>query len=104
MTEIAFNLEDPENLLGKSGVTVALVERNPEGLVQDTHHNPLNAGFPNGTIKGEIFIDLEQVIGGEDNVGNGWKMLMECLSAGRGVSLPQIKPFFHWVKRFIWYI
>ena len=85
---IAFNLEDPENLLGKSGVTVALVERNHEGLIQDTHHNPLNAGFPNGTIKGEIFIDIDQVIGGEDNVGNGWKMLMECLSAGRGVSLP----------------
>ena len=85
---IAFELEDPAGLLKKSGVTVALVERDHPGLIQDSHHNPLNAGFPNGTIKGEIEIDIDQVIGGVDNIGNGWKMLMECLSAGRGVSLP----------------
>ena len=85
---IAFNLKDDENLIGKSGITVALVERNHPGLIQDTHHNPLDVGFPNGTIKGEFYIDLDQVIGGKENIGNGWKMLMECLSAGRGVSLP----------------
>tara|TARA_A100001015_G_C15029726_1_gene732536 strand:- start:64 stop:1965 length:1902 start_codon:yes stop_codon:yes gene_type:complete len=85
---IAFNLKDPDNLLNKSGITVALVERNHKNLVQETHHNPLNVGFPNGTIKGSVMLDLEQVIGGEENIGNGWKMLMECLSAGRGISLP----------------
>ena len=85
---IAFELEDPDNLLNKSGITVALVERDHEGLIQNTHHNPLNAGFPNGTIKGTFDIDLEQVIGGEKNIGQGWKMLMECLAAGRGISLP----------------
>ena len=85
---VAFNLEDPENILGKEGVTVALVEREHPGLIQNTHHNPLNVGFPNGTIKGDITISPEQVIGGQDNIGEGWKMLMECLSAGRGVSLP----------------
>lgn len=85
---IAFNLEDPNNILGKKGITLALLERNHTGLIQETHHNPLNAGFPNGTIKGEFIIDIEQVIGGEKNIGNGWKMLMECLSAGRGISLP----------------
>ena len=85
---IAFNLEDPNNILGKKGITLALLERNHPGLIQETHHNPLNAGFPNGTIKGEFIIDIEQVIGGEKNIGNGWKMLMECLSAGRGISLP----------------
>ncbi len=85
---IAFNLKDPNNLLGKSGVTVALLERDHEGLIQNTHHNPMNAGFPNGTIKGEFIFDPSQVIGGTNNIGNGWKMLMECLSAGRGVSLP----------------
>ncbi len=85
---IAFNLKDPNNLLGKSGVTVALVERDHQGLIQNTHHNPMNAGFPNGTIKGQFVFDPSQVIGGIDNIGNGWKMLMECLSAGRGVSLP----------------
>ena len=87
---IAFNLKDPQNLLenNKSGITLALLERDHEGLIQETHHNPLNAGFPNGTIKGEFYIDPSQVIGGRENIGNGWKMLMDCLSAGRGISLP----------------
>jgi acyl-CoA dehydrogenase len=85
---IAFNLKDPNNLLKKSGITLALVERNHEGLLQNTYHNPMNAGFPNGTIKGEFYIDSSQVIGGPDNIGEGWKMLMACLSAGRGISLP----------------
>lgn len=87
---IAFNLEDPDGLLtiGEPGVTVALIERNTCGLIQDTHHNPLNVGFPNGTLKGDLTIPVENIIGGESNAGNGWKMLMECLSAGRGVSLP----------------
>lgn len=85
---IAFNLKDPDNLLNKSGITVALVERDHKDLIQNTHHNPLDVGFPNGTIKGSIVLELNDVIGGEENVGNGWKMLMECLSAGRGISLP----------------
>ena len=67
---------------------MALVEREHKGLIQDTHHNPLNVGFPNGTIKGEFLIDPTQVIGGPDCIGEGWKMLMDCLSAGRGISLP----------------
>jgi len=85
---IAFNLKDPDNLLDKSGITLALVERGHEGLIQDTYHNPLDVGFPNGTIKGTIILELDQIIGGKKNIGNGWKMLMECLSAGRGISLP----------------
>ena len=87
---VAFRLNDPNNLLeeGKEGVTVALIERGTCGLKQETHHNPMNAGFPNGTLKGSLVIPIENVIGGEANVGNGWKMLMECLSAGRGISLP----------------
>jgi alkylation response protein AidB-like acyl-CoA dehydrogenase len=87
---IAFNLNDPSGLLEnkKSGISLALLERGHDGLIQDTHHNPLNAGFPNGTIKGEFYIELDQIIGGPENIGNGWQMLMECLSAGRGISLP----------------
>jgi len=87
---IAFKLNDPNCLLlnNKEGITLALVEKSQEGLLQETYHNPNNAGFPNGTIKGTIFIDPEQVIGGEDKIGEGWKMLMECLAVGRGVSLP----------------
>jgi len=87
---IAFKLKDPQGLLGneKSGITLALVENTQPGLLQTTYHNPNNAGFPNGTIKGTITIDPEQVIGGADKIGDGWKMLMECLAVGRGVSLP----------------
>ena len=87
---IAFQLEDPEGLLDnkQSGVTVALVEKGHPGLKQDYYHNPLDTGFPNGTVQGTIEIDTSQVIGGEKNIGEGWKMLMECLAAGRGICLP----------------
>jgi acyl-CoA dehydrogenase len=87
---IAFNLEDPNKLLPtyKTGITVALVESSQPGLFQNTYHNPNNAGFPNGTIKGTIFIEPDQIIGGSEKIGEGWKMLMECLAVGRGVSLP----------------
>ena len=87
---IAFNLKDPSGLLEnkRSGISLALLERGHKGLIQDTHHNPLNAGFPNGTIKGEFIIELDQITGGQEKIGEGWKMLMDCLSAGRGISLP----------------
>lgn len=87
---LAIKVSDPSNYLkGKyDGITVCLLEKNHPNLKLETHHNPLNVGFPNGTIKGEIEIDLEDVIGGQKNIGNGWKMLMECLAAGRGISLP----------------
>ena len=87
---LAFRLNDPSNLLesGNPGVTVALIEKDTCGLKQETYHNPLNTGFPNGTLKGSLKIPIENVIGGEKNVGNGWKMLMECLAAGRGICLP----------------
>lgn len=87
---LAFDLKDPDNLLeeGEAGVTLALLEKGHPGLKQETYHNPANAGFPNGTLKGKLEINLDQVIGGEKQVGNGWKMLMECLAAGRGICLP----------------
>jgi alkylation response protein AidB-like acyl-CoA dehydrogenase len=87
---LAFKVKDPNGLLtnGKEGVTVALIEKGHEGLRLETHHNPLNVGFPNGTVKGDLLISVDNVIGGEANVGNGWKMLMECLAAGRAVCLP----------------
>jgi len=87
---VAFNLKDPDNLLkdGKSGITLALIEKEHLGLIKDTYHNPNSAGFPNGTLKGKVQINLDQIIGGEKMAGNGWLMLMECLAVGRGVSLP----------------
>jgi len=87
---IAFRVKDPNNLLAnkKSGITIALVASSQPGIEQKTYHNPNNAGFPNGTIKGTIYVDPTQVIGGPENIGEGWKMLMECLAVGRGISLP----------------
>ena len=88
---VAIKVKDPDNLLkeGKEGITVALIEKVMyNGIKNKTYHNPMNAGFPNGTLKGNIQIYLEDVIGGPEKVGHGWKMLMECLAAGRGVSLP----------------
>ena len=89
---LAFDLHDPDGLLekgqGKPGITLALLENNHAGLKQETYHNPSNSGFPNGTLKGSLEIKLNQVIGGEKQIGNGWKMLMECLAAGRGICLP----------------
>jgi len=87
---LAIKVEDPDNLLvdGNPGITVFLIEKDHVNLKLDTHHNPLDIGFPNGTIKGNIELDLQQIIGGEQNSGNGWKMLMECLAAGRGICLP----------------
>ena len=87
---IAFNLQDPYELLdnGKPGITVALIEKDHPGLEQLTYHNPLNVGFPNGTLKGNLKIPITSIIGGEKNAGEGWKMLMECLAAGRGICLP----------------
>ena len=88
---LAVKVKDPDGILsfgGKEGVTVALLEKDHPGLSLETHHNPLNVGFPNGTVKGDLMIPLDDVIGGEENVGEGWKMLMECLAAGRAVCLP----------------
>jgi acyl-CoA dehydrogenase len=87
---IAFELTDPSNLLKskKTGITLALIEKDYYHNLFTTYHNPNNSGFPNGTIKGTVYVNLEQVIGGEDKIGEGWKMLMECLAVGRGVSLP----------------
>jgi acyl-CoA dehydrogenase len=86
---IAFKLTDPHNYLGgPKGITLALIENTQPGLLLATYHNPNNAGFPNGTIKGTITLTPDQVIGGQAKIGEGWKMLMECLAVGRGVSLP----------------
>ena len=85
---LAIHVKAPNGHL-KEGITLCLLEKGTiEGLRQDTHHLPNGAGFPNGTLKGDLKIPLENIIGGPDKLGEGWKMLMECLAVGRGVSLP----------------
>ncbi|HRD74941.1 MAG TPA: acyl-CoA dehydrogenase, partial [Hyphomicrobiaceae bacterium] len=80
------------NLLGKGediGITVALVPANHPGVHIGRRHLPSGAAFPNGPNWGnDVFIPMDWVIGGEKMVGQGWRMLMECLAAGRAISLP----------------
>ena len=89
---LAFEAQDPDNLLGQGenlGITLALIPTDHEGVRIGDRHLPSGAAFPNGPNWGEdVMIPIEWVIGGRENVGNGWRMLMECLSAGRAISLP----------------
>lgn len=89
---LAFKLYDPNHLLGDKeevGITCALIPRNTKGVSIGRRHYPLSAPFQNGPIKGEdVFIPLDWIIGGISQAGNGWRMLMECLAAGRAITLP----------------
>lgn len=89
---IAFKLYDPEHFLGDKvelGITCALIPANTPGVVTGRRHFPLNAAFLNGPTEGNnVFIPISAIIGGEKMAGQGWRMLVECLSAGRAISLP----------------
>ena len=89
---IAFKLYDPDHLLGAEearGITLALIPTNTPGVQTGRRHFPLNSAFQNGPTQGkDVFIPLEYIIGGVDRIGQGWRMLMECLAAGRSISLP----------------
>ncbi len=89
---LAFRLFDPEGLLGGKkdlGITCALVPYDHPGVDTGRRHFPLNAMFMNGPTRGkEVFMPLDFIIGGPKMAGQGWRMLMECLAAGRSISLP----------------
>lgn len=89
---LAFKLYDSDHLLGNKediGITCALIPRHTPGISIGRRHFPMNAPFQNGPIHGkDVFIPLEWIIGGVKNAGKGWGMLMECLAAGRAISLP----------------
>lgn len=91
---LAFKLYDPDNLLGEKtelGITCALIPTSHEGVQIGDRHFPMNMAFMNGTTYGkDVFIPLDWIIGGPDYAGRGWRMLVECLSAGRGISLPAL--------------
>jgi len=91
---LAFVLKDPENLLGKGeniGITLALVPHDHDGVEIGRRHFPARQAFMNGPTRGtDVFIPMEFLIGGTDYAGQGWRMLMECLSTGRAISLPAI--------------
>ncbi len=91
---LAFRLLDPNHILGPDadlGITLALLPRNTKGLIIGQRHDPMGAPFQNGPVQGkDVFIPMEYVIGGQKQIGNGWRMLMECLAAGRAISLPSL--------------
>jgi acyl-CoA dehydrogenase len=91
---LAFRLEDPENLLGRGtspGITCALVPASTPGVVIERRHDPLGVPFHNAPTRGEgVVVPVDAIIGGADGAGRGWRMLMETLAAGRGVSLPSM--------------
>src|SRR5882724_1437138 len=89
---LAFKLHDPDHLLGGEediGITLALIPTSHPGVNIGRRHLPLNASFMNGPNWGkDVFIPMSWVIGGKEYAGQGWRMLMECLAAGRSISLP----------------
>ncbi len=89
---LAFRLYDPEGLLGEVediGITLALIPRDVKGIEIGRRHLPLNSPFMNGPIRGQdIFVPIDTLIGGPPMAGQGWRMLVECLSVGRAISLP----------------
>ncbi len=89
---LAFRVFDPKQLIGDKkeiGITCALIPISHPGVEIGNRHMPLSVQWPNGPTKGkDVFIPMEFVIGEEKGLGNGWRMLMECLAAGRAISLP----------------
>ncbi len=89
---LAVHLRDPDHLLGEQedlGITCLLIPTATPGVNIGTRHMPLNAVFQNGPNSGkDVFVPLDWIIGGREMAGQGWRMLMECLAAGRSISLP----------------
>ncbi|MTD27223.1 acyl-CoA dehydrogenase FadE [Erwinia sorbitola] len=89
---LAFKLSDPEGLLGETkelGITCALIPTQTPGVEIGQRHFPLNVPFQNGPTRGkDIFVPIDFIIGGPEMAGQGWRMLVECLSVGRGITLP----------------
>lgn len=89
---LAFKLYDPEKILSpevERGITCALIPTHLAGIKIGRRHFPLNIPFQNGPTQGqEVFVPLDYIIGGAAMIGQGWRMLMECLSAGRAITLP----------------
>ncbi|RMF28363.1 MAG: acyl-CoA dehydrogenase, partial [Cyanobacteria bacterium J083] len=89
---LAFRLRDPDNLLGKGedvGITCALIPTTTPGVIINRRHDPMGVPFYNSPTEGhDVVISVEQIIGGVEQAGEGWKMLMQSLAAGRGISFP----------------
>lgn len=91
---LAFRALDPNGLLGNTedlGITCALIPHDLPGVDIGNRHDPMGIPFPNGPIFGkDVFVPLDFIIGGREGIGGGWRMLMDCLAAGRSISLPAL--------------
>lgn len=91
---LAIHLYDPDHLIGEQldvGITLCLIPRNHPGVEIGARHLPMQLAFMNGPVRGkDVFIPMDWIIGGPENAGEGWRMLMECLSIGRSISLPAL--------------
>ncbi|MBQ4810708.1 acyl-CoA dehydrogenase [Pseudoalteromonas luteoviolacea] len=91
---LAFKVFDPQGLLGGKeslGITCALIPKSHPGVELGNRHDPMGIRFYNGTTRGKkVFIPMDFIIGGQKNIGRGWQMLVSCLGAGRGISLPAL--------------
>ena len=89
---LAFQLKDPHNLLGKGkdvGITCALIPTDTPGVIVNQRHDPMGVPFYNSPTQGhDVVVPIGQIIGGVEQAGQGWKMLMQSLAAGRGISFP----------------
>ncbi len=91
---LAFRLRDPDQVLGgevELGISCALIPADLEGIEIGSRHDPMGIPFHNGPIVGrDVFVPLDFIIGGVERAGQGWRMLMESLAAGRSISLPSL--------------
>jgi acyl-CoA dehydrogenase len=91
---LAFKAYDPDHLVGQQedlGITVALIPTHLPGVEIGRRHLPAMQVFQNGPNWGrDVFIPMDYIIGGQERLGQGWKMLMTALAAGRGISLPSL--------------
>ena len=91
---LAFKARDPDGLLGgeeELGITCALIPTDTPGVEIGNRHMPVGAVFMNGPTRGkDVFIPMDWVIGGQERIGQGWRMLMQSLAAGRSISLPAL--------------
>ena len=91
---LAFRLYDPSHLIGDKddiGITLALIPTSTPGVEIGRRHFPAGQSFQNGPTRGkDVFVPLDTIIGGSARAGQGWRMLMDCLAAGRAISLPAL--------------
>lgn len=92
---LAVKLIDPDRLFNQTkedlGITLFLLPTHLKGVEIGRRHRPANIPFMNGPTSGkDVFVPLDYIIGGANYIGKGWRMLVECLSVGRGISLPAL--------------